>query len=154
MKDDEHKEPSVTDKVTRYFNIFECGRNLLDQLDVTYQQAFMATSAQDEYYIEMTKSLIKANIGSDGKICNEKIYRAVIYLRAEVYAEHERNISNITSDDVYTSPMKEEKVSTINNSVYYESDDHADTMSDSSKKVDASNKPITDTHIVDRVQEI
>ena len=50
LKDDEHKEPAVTEKVTSYFNIFECGRNLLDQLDVTYQRAFMKTSAQDEYY--------------------------------------------------------------------------------------------------------
>ena len=55
----------------------------------------------------MTKILIKANIGSDGKIYNEKIHRAVIDLRAEVDAEHERNINNITSDDVYKSPMKE-----------------------------------------------
>ena len=67
LKDDEHKEPSVTEKVTNYFNIFECGRNLLDKLDVTYQQAFMATSAQDEYYRDMTKSLIRANIGRYGK---------------------------------------------------------------------------------------
>ena len=43
LKDKEHKEPSVTHKVTSYFNIFECGGNLLDQLDVTYQQAFMST---------------------------------------------------------------------------------------------------------------
>ena len=42
----------------------------------------MATTAQDEYYKEMTKSLIKANIGSDGKICNEKIQQAVFDLRA------------------------------------------------------------------------
>ena len=67
LKDDEHKKPSVTEKVTSYFNIFECGRNLPDQLEVTYQRVFVATSAQDEYYREMTKSLIKANIGSDGK---------------------------------------------------------------------------------------
>ena len=37
LKDDEHKEPSVIGKGTSYFNIFECGINLLDQLDVTYQ---------------------------------------------------------------------------------------------------------------------
>ena len=43
LKDKEHKEPSVTHKVTSYFNIFECGINLLDQLDVTYQRTFMAT---------------------------------------------------------------------------------------------------------------
>ena len=48
----------------------------------------MATSAQYEYYREMTKSLIKANIGSDGKICNEKIQQTAIDLRAEVDAEH------------------------------------------------------------------
>ena len=106
MKDDEHKETSVTEKVTSHFNIFEYGRNILDQLDVTYQRAFMATSAQDEYYKEMTKSLIKANIGSDGKICNEKIQRAVIDFRAKLYLEHECNINNITFKDVYTSPMK------------------------------------------------
>ena len=48
LKDKEHKEPSVTEKVTRYFNIFDCGINLLDLLDVTYQRLFMTTSAQDE----------------------------------------------------------------------------------------------------------
>ena len=84
LKDNEHKESSVTQKVTSYFNIFEFGRNLLDQLDVTYQQAFMVTSSQDEYYRDMTKILIKANIGNDVKICNEKIHRAVIALRSEL----------------------------------------------------------------------
>ena len=58
----------------------------------------------------MKKSLIKANIVRDGKICNEKIHQAVIDLRAEVDLEHERNINNITSEDVYASPMKKEKV--------------------------------------------
>ena len=47
LKDDEHKELSVTEKVTSSFNIFECSINLLDQLDVTYQRALMETSAQD-----------------------------------------------------------------------------------------------------------
>ena len=36
LKDEEHKKPPVTKKVTSYFNIFESGRNLLDQIDVTY----------------------------------------------------------------------------------------------------------------------
>ena len=81
LKDEAHKEPSVTEKGTIYFNIFECGRNLLDKIDVTYQQAFMATSAQYEYYKETTKSLTKANI-EGGKLCNEKIQHAVSDLRA------------------------------------------------------------------------
>ena len=44
LKYDEHIEPSVSDKVSIYFNIFECSRNLLDQLDVTYQRAFTASA--------------------------------------------------------------------------------------------------------------
>ena len=71
LKDEENKEPSVTQKVTSYFNIFECGRNILDQLNVKYQGAFMATP-EDDYYKEMTKILIKAN-NEGGKLCNEKI---------------------------------------------------------------------------------
>ena len=79
----------------------------------------MATSAQDEYFKEMTKSLIKANI-EGGKLCNENIQQAVIDLREELNVEHKRNINNISCDDVYTSPMKNKYVSTINDSVYYE----------------------------------
>ena len=37
LKDEEHKEHTVTQKVKSYFNIHECGRNLLERLDVTYQ---------------------------------------------------------------------------------------------------------------------
>ena len=37
IKEKEHKEPSVTKEVKHHFNIFECGRNLLDRLDVMYQ---------------------------------------------------------------------------------------------------------------------
>ena len=144
----------MTQKVTSFFNIFDCGRNLLDKIDVTYQQAFIATSAQDEYYEEMTKILIKANIGSDGKICNENIQQSVIDLREELDLEHERNINNITCEDVYTSPMKKKEENAINDSVYCELDEHTDTISDSSKQVDTSNKPSKDTHIVKGINNL
>ena len=36
LKYDEHIETSVSDKGSSYFNIFECGRNILDQLYFTY----------------------------------------------------------------------------------------------------------------------
>ena len=78
----------MTQKVTSYFNIFESGRNILDQIDVTYQQAFMATP-EDEYYKEMMKILIKSN-NNGGKLCNEKIRQEVIHLRAELNIEHKR----------------------------------------------------------------
>ena len=50
LKDNEHNEPSVIGKGKSCFNIFECGRNILDQLDVTYQRSFMASPVQEEYY--------------------------------------------------------------------------------------------------------
>ena len=53
-KEKEYKEPSVTKEVKSYFNIFECGKNILDRLDVMYQQAFMATP-QEKYYTNMLK---------------------------------------------------------------------------------------------------
>ena len=40
---DDHIKPSANVKEASYFNIFECGRNLLDKLDVTYQSAFAAS---------------------------------------------------------------------------------------------------------------
>ena len=43
LNDDDNIEPSENVKEASYFNIFECGRNLLDQLDVTYQRAFTAS---------------------------------------------------------------------------------------------------------------
>ena len=50
LKDDDHKEPSAIGKGKSYFNIFECSKNLLDQLDVTYQREFMASPVQEGYY--------------------------------------------------------------------------------------------------------
>ena len=43
QKDADYEEFSVTKEVPSYFNIFECGRNILDKLDVTYERACMAT---------------------------------------------------------------------------------------------------------------
>ena len=40
---DDHIKLSANVKEASYFNIFECGRNVLDKLDVTYQSAFTAS---------------------------------------------------------------------------------------------------------------
>ena len=45
-------------------------------------------------------------------------------------------------------------VSTINYSIYYESDEQVDTISDSNKQVDTRSNPMADTHIVDRVRKL
>ena len=49
--------------------------------------------------------------------------------------------------------MKNNDVLIINDSVYYESDEHVDTISDSSKRVDSINDPIK-THIVDKISTL
>ena len=75
LKDEEHKEPSVIDKGSSYFNIFKCGRNLLNQLDVTYQPASMASPVQERlyqpsparerYYDQIADSLIEVTVQSN-----------------------------------------------------------------------------------------
>ena len=86
-----------------------------------------------------------------GKLCNEKLRQEVIDLRSEMNVEHERNINNITCNTLYQYPMKKRDVSIINDSVYNESDEHLDTLSDSIKQVDARNDPIKETHIFDGI---
>ena len=50
----------VTYDVPSYFNVFECRRNILNRLDVTYEQACMATP-RDKYYTKMLETLIDHN---------------------------------------------------------------------------------------------
>ena len=84
-------ELSVVGQGKGYFTIFECGRNILDQLDVTYQRAFMATPvpeghylpspAQERYYDTLAKSLINSTVGSDRTINNDKINKVITQLK-------------------------------------------------------------------------
>ena len=43
MNQNEYIKPSASVIEASYFNLFECGRNVLDKLDVTYQSAFAAS---------------------------------------------------------------------------------------------------------------
>ena len=54
---DDHIEPSANVKDASYFNIFECGRNLLDQLDVTYQRVFTASEHCQQYHQDIMNYL-------------------------------------------------------------------------------------------------
>ena len=109
LKDNEHIEPSVIQKGTSYSNIFKCGRNLLDQLDVRYQQAFMASPvqevfyqpspAQEIYYDKLSESLIKAKVGSDGNINNYELNNTITQLKSEKEVGHERNILDMIFSD-------------------------------------------------------
>ena len=85
QKDKEYKESSVTKEVTSYFNIFECGRNLLDRLDVTYQRAFMATP-KDKYYNRFLDTLINENNHKGTPLSNDNLQQAVSILLEETEA--------------------------------------------------------------------
>ena len=82
----------MTEEVTSYFNIFECGRNILDKLDVTYQQAFMATP-KDKYYNMLLDNLINDNNHKGKPLSNEKLQQSVRIVMEETEAEFERNMN-------------------------------------------------------------
>ena len=102
---DDHIEPSVTVKEGSYFNIFECGRNLLDQLYVMYQRAFTASEtsskvprghyiypSRERYYDIQAKLLTEKNVGME----KDKIRMAISHVKLEDEAYHERNIEILT----------------------------------------------------------
>ena len=110
----------------------------------------MATP-KNKYYNEFMDTIVKDNNLRGKPLSNKKIQKAVSDIIEEMEAEFERNYNEITCDTLYQSPILNWYLLAIKDSVYYESDEHVDTISDSSKQVDASNEPIKETHIVDRV---
>ena len=117
LKDNKHKEPSVIEKGKSYFNIFECRRNLLAQIDVTYQRAFMASPVQEvfykpsptreRYYVKIAEILIKVKVVGDGIINNDELHKAITQFKYEKEAVHERNILDMTQVDDYNSSWKD-----------------------------------------------
>ena len=59
-----------------YFNIFECGRNLLDRLDVTYEQACM-TTPKEKYYMTLFETLVNDNNSNGALLSNEKLRKSI-----------------------------------------------------------------------------
>ena len=85
-----------------------------------YQRAFIYTPAENDYYKDMLKNIIKVNNKEGGKLCNEKFQQAVIDLRVEMNSENKLNINSITCDDLYQYTTKKKDVLTINDFVYNE----------------------------------
>ena len=159
LKDNDNKEHSVIEKRTSYFNILQCGRNILDQLDVTYKRAFMATPVsegiyqpspeRERNYDEIADSLIEANVQSNRTINNVDLHKAITLLKYEKEAEHERNISNLTQVDVYKLTWKYKYATTVNDLVYTFIKSYNDDASDSRKQVQTIKEPIKDTYVHD-----
>ena len=87
----------MTKTVMSYFNIFECGRNLLERIDVIYQQAFMATP-QEKYYNALLNNLVEDNNCKGAPLSNKKFRQEVGKVMEETEVEFERNINEITCD--------------------------------------------------------
>ena len=131
MNYDDHIEPSVNVKEASDFNIFECGRNLLDHPDVTYQRAFTASKtsptvptasetsskapiighyispSRERYWDMQAKLLTEKAVGMD----KDKIREAISQVKLEDEAYHERIIEYLThEDDDYSSSWKGDAV--------------------------------------------
>ena len=80
---DEHIKPSTNVIEASYFNIFECGRNVLDKLDVTYQSAFAASkkpSPPEAAHISPLKKILHAITGSQKPSTPSPVARAADYV--------------------------------------------------------------------------
>ena len=139
-------------KGASYFNIFECSRNLLDQLNVTYQHAFTASAKpssvpkghyepspeRERFYDLFVNFILEKNYG----IAEDEIHKAAEYMKSEYEEEHECDIKNMIQDDDYKSPWKNKyaTVATGLNTVTY--------LSDLDKKPAARKYPINDIHTI------
>ena len=113
MNYDDHIKPSANVKEASYFNIFECGRNLLDKLDVTSQRAFAASekpssvpppayiSPLQKIYSDLQAKLLTEKMDGMDK---DKIGEAVSQLEYEDESYHERMIATLIHEyDDYSS---------------------------------------------------
>ena len=79
----EHIKPSANVIEASYFNIFECGRNVLDKLDVTYQSAFAASekpSPPPPAHISPLKKIVHAFTVSQKPSTPSPVARAADYV--------------------------------------------------------------------------
>ena len=78
------KQKDAKNEVTYYepeyfnaFNIFKCGRNILDRLDVSYERACI-TTPKEEYFTEMLDHLIEHNCCHGTQMSNKNLREVVI----------------------------------------------------------------------------
>ena len=68
----QYEESPVTHDVPIYFNVFECGRKLLNRLDVSYERACMATP-KEEYWTKILEAPVNYNDYNNESFPNKKI---------------------------------------------------------------------------------
>ena len=63
-------------KEPRYFNISECGNNILNKLGATFKRAYMATP-REKCYTKMYETLVEYNDRNNAPFYNEKTRQAI-----------------------------------------------------------------------------
>ena len=99
----EYEESSVTDEVLSYLNIFECGRNILNRLDLKYERACMAK----KNYTKLLETVIDYNDHQNAPLSNGKLQQAISTVTTETEEEEpeaKRNSNNMTMDNFCQSP--------------------------------------------------
>ena len=69
-----------------YFNIFKCGMNILNILDVNYERSCMATT-KDKYVEKMLETLVDHNDCHNAPLSNEKLQQSVSKVMEELEEE-------------------------------------------------------------------
>ena len=65
----------------------------------------------------MANNIIETSVGSEVTVNDEDLLKAIIILKYEQGAGHERNIDNMTQEDDYKSPLKDKDATTVNNTL-------------------------------------
>ena len=87
----------------RYFNVLECGGNILNRLDLSYKRVCMATPIY-EYYTKMLKTLIDHNDRHNAPLYSEKLQQEVSIVMAETEEEErdaKHSANNVTMDTFF-----------------------------------------------------
>ena len=86
------------------FNVFECRRNILDGLDVSYEKACMATE-RNVYFTKMLDSLLSNNERYGTPLSSKNIQDTVIIVMEEEEGKEEKyaknNVNNVTMDNFF-----------------------------------------------------
>ena len=103
----EYEKYSVTDEVPIYFNIFECGRNLFNKIDMTYDRACMYTP-KDIYFDNILETLVNHNNRHNAPFSNENLRQAISIVVSETEDEERNakcNANNMNMDNLCQSPV-------------------------------------------------
>ena len=104
--DAQYEVYSVTYEVPSYFNKFECGKNILNILDVTYERACMSTQ-KEEYYRNMLETIIEHNNRHNVPFSKKKLrqsFSTIMVKIKEKERDAKRNTNNVTTDTFIQSP--------------------------------------------------